>query len=62
MPLAPLEKVLEFEIAAGRGRRRHSDQSLLDAGIGDAGLGLSAIDALGRVSAILTGLIRKHRP
>ena len=59
----PLEKVLKFEIAAGEaGEAAGAIQSLLDAGIGDAGLGLAAIDALGRVSAILTGLIRKHRP
>jgi hypothetical protein len=29
--------------------------------VGEASLGLAAVEALGRVSAILSGLVRKHR-
>ena len=58
----PLEKVHKFEIAGGEaGEAAGAIQSLLDGRVGEASLGLAAVEALGRVSAILTGLIRKHR-
>lgn len=59
----PAEKVLKFEIAQGEaGESVGSVQCLLLAGVGDADIGNRFIESEGRTSAILTGLIRKHRP
>ena len=37
-------------------------QSLLDCGLGDFDLAVQVEDELGRVSAMLTGWLRRHRP
>ena len=58
----PAEKVLKFEIAAGEaGEAVGAIQSLVDCGHGDIELA-SEFEALeGRVGAMLTGLIKRHR-
>ena len=58
----PAEKVLKFEIAQGEaGEVAGAIQSLLDVPVGDIELGEQAIERMGRTSAILGGLIRRHR-
>jgi len=58
----PAEKVLKFEIASGEaGEAIGAIQSLVDCGLGDIELA-SEVEALeGRVGAMLTGLIKRHR-
>ena len=58
----PAEKVLKFEIAAGEaGEAVSAIVSLQDAGLGDAELARRFCHLEGRVGAMLTGLVRRHR-
>ncbi len=58
----PAEKVLKFEIAGGEAAEAAGAvQSLLDGALGDPAVGAELIERLGRTSAMLTGLIRRHR-
>jgi four helix bundle protein len=58
----PAEKVLKFEIAAGEvGEAVSAVVSLQDAHLGDPELALEFQALAGRVGAMLTGLIRRHR-
>lgn len=59
----PAEKVQKFEIASGEACEvAGAVQSLLDAGLGDPALGHSCMALEARTAAMLTGLIRLHRP
>jgi len=58
----PAEKVLKFEIAAGEaGEAVAAVESLLDLEVGDEALAKDFLALEGRVGAMLTGLIRRHR-
>jgi len=58
----PAEKVLKFEIASGEaGEAVSAITSLLDLGEGDIELAAKFEHLAGRVGAMLTGLIKKHR-
>ena len=58
----PKEKILKFEIASGEsGEAVGSITSLVDAGLGDIALATQHECLQGRVSAMLTGLIHRHR-
>ncbi len=58
----PAEKVLKFEIAAGEaGEAAAAIESLLDLELGDEALAQDFLALEGRVGAMLTGLIRRHR-
>ena len=58
----PAEKVHKFEIAGGEaGEAVSSMESLLDLEVGEAELAREAITLEGRVAAMMTGLIRRHR-
>ena len=58
----PAEKVLKFEIAAGEASEAAGAvQSLVDLGLGDPELAVQVLATLARTSAMLTGLIRRHR-
>ena len=59
----PAEKVLKFEIASGEaGEAVGAIISLTDAGVGDLHLAKRFQHTEGRVAAMLTGLIKRHRP
>jgi four helix bundle protein len=59
----PAEKVLKFEIAAGEaGEAVSAVISLQDAGLGDEALAHRFCRLQARVGAMLTGLIKRHRP
>jgi len=56
------EKVHKFEIASGEaGEAVGAVQSLVDAGLGDITLATEFEALEGRVGAMLTGLIKRHR-
>jgi four helix bundle protein len=58
----PAEKVLKFEIASGEaGEAASAVQSLVDCGLGDIELATQFEHLEGRVGAMLTGLIKRHR-
>ena len=58
----PAEKVHKFEIASGEaGEAVGAIQSLVDCGLGDVELACEFEHLEGRVGAMLTGLIRRHR-
>lgn len=58
----PAEKVHKFEIAGGEaGEAVGAVTSLVDGGLGDEALAAAFIHLQGRVGAMLTGLIRRHR-
>ncbi|MDP6947376.1 MAG: four helix bundle protein, partial [Myxococcota bacterium] len=58
----PKEKIQKFEIAAGEaGEAVGAVVSLLDCGLGDPALAQAFVTLEGRVGAMLTGLIRRHR-
>lgn len=56
------EKVHKFEIASGEaGEAVGAIQSLVDCGLGDIALATEFEHLEGRVAAMLTGLIKRHR-
>ena len=58
----PAEKVLKFEIASGEaGEAAGAVISLVDAGLGNCCLATQFQHLEGRVAAMLTGLIKRHR-
>ncbi len=58
----PAEKVLKFEIAAGEAAEAAGAvQSLLDVKAGDPAVAEEFFTAMSRTSAMLMGLIRRHR-
>jgi four helix bundle protein len=58
----PAEKVHEFGFAAGEaGEAAGAVVSLVDCGLGDAELAAEFLVLEGRVGAMLTGLIKRHR-
>jgi four helix bundle protein len=58
----PAEKVLKFEIAAGEaGEAVSAIISLQDSGRGASALARQFCQLEGRVGAMLTGLVRRHR-
>ena len=58
----PAEKVLKFEIASGEaGEAVGAVVSLVDGGLGDRRLAARFQYLEGRVAAMLTGLIKRHR-
>jgi len=58
----PAEKVLKFEIASGEaGETVGAVVSLVDAQVGDTRLANKLYQLDGRVAAMLTGLIKRHR-
>jgi four helix bundle protein len=58
----PAEKVHKFEIANGEASEAAGAvQSLLDAGVGDAGIAEKFLHIEGRTGATLTGLVHRHR-
>ena len=59
----PAEKVHKFEIASGEASESAGAvQALLDSGVGNADVGQAFLEMMARTSAIITGLIHRHRP
>ncbi len=57
----PAEKIHKFEIALGEaGEAAGAVVSLVDCGLGDAGLAAEFLALEGRVGAMLTGLVRRQ--
>ena len=56
-------KVQKFEIASGEAAEAAGAvESLLDLGIGDPRIAQAFLHLIGRTGAMLTGLVKLHRP